>query len=92
MSGAKECICKGKPLNVLIAAFAGRARGEVAEGVIGGRPMAFKQLQLTALLVKKLSDGDSKMPFDARYRLFDHHLATCPCSPRYAPKVDESQL
>lgn len=85
MTGARDCICKGQPLNRLVAAFASRARQRVEGGVGEGKPVHFKTLVLTAVLVQKLSAGDSKMPFDVRYRLLDHHLAECPCSHRNAP-------
>lgn len=92
MSGAKECLCKGKPLHVLVGAWAQRSKQAVAEGVNGGRPANFKDLQLTALLVRKLSEG-TPMPFDARYRNLDHHLPDCPCSPRFraSPPVESAQ-
>jgi hypothetical protein len=91
LSGVNVCICKGQPLNRLVAAFATRSKAAVAEGVGTGKPVDFKQLQLTAVLVKKLADGDSKMPFDARYRSLDHHLPECPCSPRYTVAPAESR-
>lgn len=91
MSGVRDCICKGQPLNRLVAAFAARSRASVAEGVGNGKPVEFKQLQLTAVLVKKLADGDSKMPFDPRYLRLDHHLQECPCSPRYVHPAAESR-
>lgn len=83
MTGANACICRGKPLNQLMAAWATRTKATIADGVVGGRAVTFKDLTLTAILVRKLSEG-TNMPFDARYRQHDHHLATCPCSPRYA--------
>lgn len=82
MTGAKECICKGQPLHVLMGAWAQRAKQSVASGVSTGKPASFKELQLEAMLVRKLSEGTS-MPFDARYLQRDHHLSECPCSPRF---------
>lgn len=82
MTGAKSCVCRGQPLNLLVAAWVKRAKRAVADGTTQGRPMQFKDLQLAAVLVRKLSE-DTPMPFDARYRTLDHHLSACPCSPRF---------
>lgn len=87
MSGASSCVCSGKPLNALIAAFAARAKVSVAERVAAGSTVKFKELQLTAYLVKALAEG-RKSAFDARYRSLDHHLPECPCSPRFRPRTD----
>lgn len=81
---AKTCICKGQPLHVLIGAWSQRSKAAVAQGVANGKATDFKTLQLTGMLVRKLSEGTS-MPFDARYRNLDHHLPDCPCSPRFQP-------
>lgn len=86
MSGASSCTCKGRPLNEMVAAFAVRARLDVAAKITVGTPVNFKELQLTAYLVRALSEG-RKSAFDARYRAFDHHLPGCPCSPRFKPST-----
>lgn len=84
MTGQGSCICKGRPLNELVAAFGARARESVAARISAGTPVNFKELQLTAYLVKALSES-RKSAFDARYGKLDHHLPECPCSPRFQP-------
>lgn len=83
---ARVCICQGRSLNELVVAFSARAKRSLAEQLRAGRPVEFKQMQLTAYLVKALAEG-RKSAFDARYRPLDHHLPACPCSPRFqAPR------
>ena len=77
----RECICKGKPLHVLTGAWAQRTTKALAASLEAGETVRFADVQLAALLVRKLSEG-TKMPHDARYRNLDHHLPDCPCSPR----------
>lgn len=78
----RTCICQGRALNELVAAFSARSKRTVAEQLRNGTPVEFRQLQLTAYLVKALAEG-RKSAFDARYRHLDHHLPECPCSPRF---------
>jgi len=79
---ARACLCQGRPLNELVAAFAARTRRGLATQLREGKQVEFKQMQLTAYLVKALAEG-RKSAFDARYRTLDHHLPECPCSPRF---------
>jgi len=82
VSNAKRCICKGRPLHELMGPFAARMRPSVAAGVDNGQPTNFRRIATTAQLVKALSEGKS-WAFQARFDGYDHHLADCPCSPRF---------
>jgi hypothetical protein len=84
MTNRKRCICLGRSVNELLAAWYGRARKRIAAGVVNGQPPPdMNELRLTVTLIRALSEGREKGPFQARFRSLDHHLVDCPCSPSY---------
>lgn len=87
---AKRCICKGRDFQALLAAWFKRTRPLIAEGTRDGKPTwSYDNLRKAVTLIRALSEGREKGPFQGKFRHLDHHLEECPCSPRYvAPKAD----
>ena len=81
---AKKCICRGQDFQVLLAAWFKRTRPEIAVGVRDGKPSwTYDRLRKAVTLIRALSEGREKGPFQGKFRHLDHHLEECPCSARY---------
>lgn len=83
---AKRCICRGQDFTTLLAAWYARTRPRIAEGLRwrNGKPVwNYADLRSAVTLIRALSEGREKGPFQGKFGHLDHHLAECPCSPRY---------
>jgi len=83
---AKRCICRGQPFETLLAAWFKRTRRRIAVGTVGGKKTwNYDDLRRSVTLIRALSEGREKGPFQGKFRHLDHHLEECPCSARYKP-------
>lgn len=87
---AKRCICVGRDFTTLLSAWYERTRPRIADGTQGVRTWNYRDLQMAVTLIRTLSEHKGqKAPFLGKFQHLDHHLAECPCSPRFeAPKAD----
>lgn len=89
---AKQCVCKGQDFTALLSAWYSRTRSRITDGVMAsGKPSwNYRDLRMAVTLIRTLSEYQGqKAPFLGKFLHLDHHLAECPCSPRFvAPKAD----